>query len=100
MPYFKIRRDYYGFQVGYKQLLATGGTTSVGKIDAAIRRSSGSCGEDMIKIGSVTIDISKPNLVRIVHLDTDSSSDCSLRKKERFNIIYCEPKRKSSVSVE
>ena len=98
--YFKIyynesNPNYYLPQLSYNQLLSACGATSVCKIDVAIStdQSGGSQG-DKINIGTVTVDISKPDFVKIVNIDTFPSSDCTLKKKEPFNTIYCEPKKK------
>lgn len=91
--YNETNPNSYSSQLDYKQLLLTCGATSVCKIDVAIRKDMSTY--LFTNVGTLTIDISKPNLVKIVGVDTDTSSDCTLKKKEHFNIIYCEPKRKN-----
>ncbi|WP_133128539.1 hypothetical protein [Legionella nagasakiensis] len=98
--YFKIYHNennpnYWSSLVTYNQLLSTCGATTKCKIDVATstEQCGGSC-MDKINIGTVTVDISKPDFVKIVNVNTLSSSDCTLKKKEPFNTIYCEPKKK------
>lgn len=43
--------------------------------------------------GMVTLNLMTPDIVKIDHIDTDVSSPCTLKKKEPFNTIYCEPKK-------
>ena len=96
--YDELNPNYYSNPIFYNQLLSNCGATSLCRIDVAIStdQSSGSAG-GKINIGTITVDITKPDFVKIVNIDNVSSSDCILKKKEPFNAIYCEPKKKTSV---
>lgn len=96
---FKYYRDennpnYWANMVVYSDLLSTCGATSVCKIDVGVSTENCSGGCNKTTIGTVTVDISKPDFVKIVNIDTAPLSDCVLKKKEPFNTIYCEPKKK------
>ncbi|MDP3559302.1 MAG: hypothetical protein Q8R79_02995 [Legionellaceae bacterium] len=96
--YFKCYYDennpnHYDTEASYSNLLSTCGVTSGCKIDVAIPDG----GWPYKKIGTVTVDITIPNFVKIVSIDTEPSSNCTLKKKDPFNAIYCEPKKKSGV---
>jgi hypothetical protein len=45
-------------------------------------------------VGSVRIDVSLPDKVDIVSISSAEGSPCEFKKKEPFNLIYCEPKEK------
>lgn len=45
-----------------------------------------------ILAGSVTVDISTPNEIKIIQLQTDLNSTCILKRKDAFDRIYCDPK--------
>ncbi|WP_131779197.1 hypothetical protein [Legionella bozemanae] len=47
--------------------------------------------------GIVTLNIMRPDIVTVVDLYTSPSSPCTLKKKEPFNTIYCEPNQKSQL---
>lgn len=87
--YDNSSQDNYAGRLLYNQLLYTCGATSLCKIDVAI-------GWQRVYAGSLTVDISKADFVKIVSLDTDPSSNCILKKKEPFNVIYCDPQNKQS----
>lgn len=46
-----------------------------------------------ILTGSVTVDISILNEINIINLETDPNSHCTLKKREPFNLIYCDPNK-------
>ncbi len=83
--------NYYGVQATYDRLLSICGATSICKIE--VGKSDGI--SRYINIGSVTVDLSRPDIVHIIGVDTIASSSCTLKKKEPFNVIYCETKEKN-----
>jgi len=96
----KYDPDCYKSQLNYNQLLSTCGATSVCKIDVFNSHIKDYMQRYEAYFGTVTVDVSSPDLVKIINIDTsqNSSSNCTLKRKEPFNAIYCEPKKKTDAA--
>ncbi|MCW8471488.1 hypothetical protein OQJ19_12645 [Fluoribacter gormanii] len=90
-----------GFASGvlsYEKLLDLCGATNVCKIN--IGEHDGQDRDGTMKFkhnGVVTLNILRPDIVTIVSIDTAATSSCTLKKKEPFNTIYCEPNQKAPI---
>lgn len=82
-------------RLNYEQLQKICGINSSCIIDV------GNCdqlGDDCLHLGTVNLDLSTLNIVRVDQVTNDSSNLlCALKKKEPFNTIYCEPKNGAEI---
>lgn len=71
-------------RISYDGLLSLCGATTSCKVNI------GENNREHTPNGVITLDISQPDVVKVVYIQTDKSSSCILKKATRFNTIICE----------